>query len=282
MRLDGPESNNIVDRRGGGGGGRGKIAIGGAGTLVILVASYFMGFDPSFLLSQTSTQPSSQKVQTSPEDDKKAKFVGRVLKSTEDVWTKVFAEQKQARYKQPKLVMFTGSTPTKCGNGSAAMGPFYCPADQQAYLDLSFFKELDRRFGAPGDFAQAYVIAHEIGHHIQTITGISNQVRAKQRGLSKAASNELSVRQELQADCFSGVWAHHADKMHGVLEEGDVEEALRAAAAIGDDAIQKRSQGYVVPDSFTHGTSKQRAKWFTIGLRKGTMQSCDTFSARAL
>lgn len=281
MRLNGPGSDNIVDRRGGGGAG-GKLAVGGVGTLVILAASYFLGFDPSFLLSQTSQQPSGQAAQTSPADDKKAEFVSQVLGSTEEVWVKVFAEQKQAAYKKPKLVMYTGSTRTACGNGSAAMGPFYCPADQQAYLDLSFFKELDRRFGAPGDFAQAYVIAHEIGHHIQTITGISNQVRAKQRGMSKAASNELSVRQELQADCFSGVWAHHADKMRGVLEEGDVEEALRAAAAIGDDAIQKRSQGYVVPDSFTHGTSQQRARWFTMGLRQGTMQSCDTFSARSL
>ena len=284
MRLDGPESSNLEDRRGGGGGGGPKLVVGGLGGVVLVIGAIVLGIDPSFLIQDQGaiSTPTNSAGKTSPEDDRKAKFVSKVLASTEEAWTKVFKEQLNKRYKKPKLVLFTGSTPTACGKGAAAMGPFYCPADQKGYLDLSFFAELERRFKAPGDFAQAYVIAHEVGHHVQTITGVSARVHKQKRGLSKAAANELSVRQELQADCYSGIWAHHADKMRGIIEKGDVEEALRAATAIGDDAIQKRSQGYVVPDSFTHGSSKQRVKWFKVGLKHGSMDKCDTFKVSSL
>ena len=285
MRLDDElDSSNVEDQRhgmggGGGGGRRGgpKLVVGGIGGVILVLGAIAFGIDPSFLIQQQAAAPASpgQNVPYSKKgsskaykkkNDKQARFMRQVLGSTEEVWHKVFKTQLNKRYKEPKLVLFTNSTRTACGKGAAAMGPFYCPADQKAYLDFSFFTQLERRFKAPGDFAQAYVIAHEVGHHIQTITGISMRVHKMQRGLSKKASNALSVKQELQADCYAGIWAHHADKMRGVLEAGDVEEALKAATAIGDDAIQKQSQGFVVPDSFTHGSSKQRVKWFKICL----------------
>ncbi len=206
-----------------------------------------------------------------------AQFISVVLKSTEDVWTQVFSER-GARYEPPVLVLFTGATQSACGVGESAMGPFYCPADRKVYLDLSFFQELADNFGAPGDFARAYVVAHEVGHHVQTLTGVSEQVAAA-RAQDRASGNALSVRQELQADCYAGVWGHYAAR-DNLLEPGDAEEGLRAAAAIGDDRLQRQSQGRVVPESFTHGSSAQRVEWLKRGLESGRMESCDTFSAR--
>jgi hypothetical protein len=216
----------------------------------------------------------------SPEDDTLAQFVSVVLADTEDVWKAQF-KAAGAQYREPGLVLFSGSVQSACGRTSAAVGPFYCPADEKAYIDLSFYQDLRKRFGAPGDFAQAYVIAHEVGHHVQNITGVSAMVDKASRGRGTAEVNALSVRQELQADCYAGVWAHHADRERRRLEEGDVEEALRAAKAIGDDALQKQAQGYSVPETWTHGSSAMRAKWLTIGLRTGDIRKCDTFSASA-
>jgi predicted metalloprotease len=205
-------------------------------------------------------------------------MIAVVMADTEDVWNKIFAAQGRT-YREPSLVLFSGATRSACGLGQAAMGPFYCPADQKAYIDLSFYEDMRTRFRAPGDFAQAYVLAHEVGHHVQNLLGISGQVRDMQRGKSKAAANELSVRLELQADCLAGVWANRADKARNILEAGDVDEALNAASAIGDDRLQKQTQGRVVPESFTHGTSEQRQRWFRTGLSNGDPDACDTFSA---
>jgi predicted metalloprotease len=213
-----------------------------------------------------------------PASDPQAQFISVTLKSTEDVWTKVFADH-GAAYQQPVLVLFTGATQSACGLGESAMGPFYCPGDRKVYLDLSFFQELADRFGAPGDFARAYVVAHEVGHHLQTLTGISDRVAAARQQGDRVSGNALSVRQELQADCYAGVWGHYAAR-DGLLEPGDAEDGLRAAAAIGDDRLQKQSQGRVVPESFTHGSSAQRVEWLRRGLENGRMEACDTFAAR--
>jgi len=224
--------------------------------------------------STTGSRPSAEDLKNDPLAD----MVSVVIADTEDVWKKIFAGQGK-RYQEPKLVMFTGTTRSACGLGQSAMGPFYCPADQKAYIDLSFYDQMRNRFKAPGDFAQAYVIAHEIGHHVQNLLGISGQVHSMKQRVSQAEGNALSVRLELQADCLAGVWANHADKARNILERGDVDEALNAASAIGDDTLQRQSRGTVVPESFTHGTAAQRQRWFRTGLRNGDPDACDTFSA---
>ncbi len=283
MRLDEQnESSNVEDRRGSGM-SRGRLGIGTV--IVALVASYFLGIDPSAILGLLSNmeQPDSSQVaaRKPPADDEMARFVGKILGSTEETWTQVFQEN-NARYREPKLVLFSDVTPTACGTGQAAMGPFYCPADQKVYIDLSFYRDLKERFRAPGEFAQAYVIAHEVGHHIQHLLGISEKVREAQRGVGSAGANALSVRLELQADCFAGVWGHRADAAKGIIEPGEIEQALTAAAAIGDDRLQQQSQGRIAPESFTHGTSGQRMRWFRRGLDTGDLRQCDTFKAAAL
>ncbi|HRA81243.1 MAG TPA: neutral zinc metallopeptidase [Thauera sp.] len=284
---NGRESSNVEDRRGQGGprvGGRGKIGIG---TIVLALVAMYFGIDPSVVLDTANmVQPpaveSSQSGAPRPAaEDALARFSSMVLADTEDTWGPIF-QAAGRQYQVPRLVLFTGATRSACGVGQAEMGPFYCPADVKLYLDLSFFDDLHRRFGAPGDFAQAYVIAHEVGHHVQNLLGVSDKVQqARQRG-SERDGNLLSVRLELQADCLAGVWAHHADRTRQILEQGDVEEALRAASAIGDDRIQKQSQGHVAPDSFTHGSAAQRVRWFRMGLERGEMRACDTFAAAAL
>jgi len=264
--------------------GRG-IALGGMsglGLLAVVVVALLFGVDPSQLLESgdVGLPPSAsvQGPQLQPrDDDQMAQFVSVVLADTEDTWNEIFARSGR-RYEEPRLVLFSGATRSACGLGQAAMGPFYCPADRQLYIDLSFYDELRSRFNAPGDFAQAYVIAHEVGHHVQNLLGISDRVASLQRGSDRRGGNALSVALELQADCFAGVWAYHADRSRGVVEPGDVEEALNAAAAIGDDRIQRQTSGTVVPDSFTHGTSAQRAEWFRRGLASGSVDSCDTFA----
>jgi predicted metalloprotease len=276
----GRRSTNIEDRRGTRIGG-GAIK-GGIGTVVVALAlAYFLGIDPSVLLQmQQATGPAVTQTdyKPTPEEEELADFVSVVLADTEDTWNEIF--QGAGRdYQEPRLVLFSGSVQSACGMASAAMGPFYCPSDKKVYIDLSFFDDLRRRHGAPGDFAQAYVIAHEVGHHVQTLLGISKQVRSAQHGLGKSDANALSVRQELQADCFAGLWGYHADRSRQVLERGDVEEAIDAATAIGDDRLQKQAQGYVVPESFTHGTSEQRVHWFRKGMETGEFNSCDTFGS---
>jgi predicted metalloprotease len=286
MRLDDQQaSHNVEDRRGGGGGiGRGSVGIG---TLVIaLAAGYFFGIDPAVILglasSPGSSTPATRPAQKPPASDEMATFVAKVLGSTETTWQTVFSEAGR-RYREPKLVLFTGATPTACGTGKSAMGPFYCPADQKVYIDLAFYRDLRERFHAPGEFAQAYVIAHEVGHHVQNLLGISDKVHAaQQRSGNKAAANELSVRLELQADCFAGVWGHRADSMQKILEPGETEQALTAASAIGDDRLQRQTQGQIVPESFTHGTSEQRVRWFKRGMESGDVRQCDTFNAASL
>ncbi|MCB1762783.1 MAG: neutral zinc metallopeptidase [Gammaproteobacteria bacterium] len=285
MRWQGRRgSQNVEDRRGSGivrkagGGGIGVI-------LLALVAMYF-GVDPSIILNQGGTLTGdggdySQPYQPSPQEEQLASFVSVVLADTEDTWHKLF-QQAGKRYQEPKLVLFSGSVRSACGMGQAAMGPFYCPADQKAYIDLSFYQDLKNRHKAPGDFAQAYVIAHEIGHHVQNLLGISDKVQQARQRLSQAEANALSVKLELQADCLSGVWAHDANRTRQLLESGDVEEALNAASAIGDDRLQKQARGYVTPESFTHGTSTQRVRWFNIGLQQGDVASCNTFAAERL
>jgi predicted metalloprotease len=280
MRLDDErESVNVEDRRSAGGMSIGGKGIG-IGTIAIALVAMYFGVDPSIVLNigQGLQQESPAEAQTIPADDPAAKFVSKVLASTEDTWSKVF-EASGEQYTAPKLVLFSGQTPTACGTGQAAAGPFYCPGDRKVYIDLSFYQEMKTRFHAPGDFAQAYVIAHEVGHHIQNLMGISYRVQqARQNARSEAQSNQYSVRLELQADCYAGVWANRADGANRILEAGDVEEAMSAAAAIGDDALQKKAQGYALPDSFTHGTSAQRTHWFNQGLSTGDIKKCDTFS----
>jgi hypothetical protein len=267
-------STNIEDRRGmrmgsvGGG-------LGVGGIVLLLLYSALTGQNPVDLVNNVA--PTEEVAPTGvPANDPQAQFIAVVLRSTEDVWGKVFDEH-GASYQPPVLVLFTGATQSACGLGQSAMGPFYCPADRKVYLDLSFFQELEDNFGAPGDFARAYVVAHEIGHHVQTLTGISERVAAARQQGDRVSGNALSVRQELQADCYAGVWGHYAAR-DGLLEPGDAEEGLRAAAAIGDDRLQKQSQGRVVPESFTHGSSAQRVEWLRRGLQNGRMESCDTFS----
>lgn len=288
MRLDHQdESSNIEDRRGMRmpGGRAGGVGIG---TIVLaLIASYFFGIDPGTVInvaSQFQGAPAPQSVPAGrpPADDEVARFVAKVLGSTEQVWHAQFNAAGR-QYQEPRLVLYSGATQSACGMGQAAMGPFYCPADSKVYLDLEFFKDLQSRFGAPGDFAQAYVIAHEIGHHVQHLLGISEKVhQAQQSAGNEAAANALMVKLELQADCLSGVWAARADAERPLLEPGDVEEALKAATAIGDDRLQMEARGYVVPDAFTHGSSAQRVRWFKRGLESGDMNQCNTFKAAQL
>ena len=285
MRLDDErESSNVEDRRSSGGGMRvGGKGIG-VGTIVLALVAMYFGVDPSLVMNIGQGMSQNEQVESAPipQDDPEAKFVAKVLGSTEDTWGKIFQNAGQ-QYPAPKLVLFRGQTPTACGSGQAAMGPFYCPGDNKVYIDLQFYQEMKTKFNAPGDFAQAYVIAHEVGHHIQNVMGTSDKVQqARQSARNEAEANGYSVRLELQADCYAGVWAHHADGANRILEAGDVEEAMRAAAAIGDDALQKQAQGYAVPDSFTHGTSQQRQRWFNQGLKLGDVNKCDTFNVAAI
>lgn len=292
MRWKGrQESNNVDDRRGGDGGvprrgvkAGGSIGIGGV--VVILLVSWVTGISPLELLdsmdsAQQQTGQSQSSGPRSAAEDELASFVSVVLADTENTWTQLM--QAEGRdYPEPRLVLFTDYVPSACGQASSATGPFYCGADQQIYIDLSFYRQLSRELGAPGDFAQAYVLAHEVGHHVQNVLGILPEYQRVRRSLSEADANALSVRVELQADCLAGVWAHHAARQQGFVEDGDVEEALNAASRIGDDTLQREAQGYVVPESFNHGTSAQRARWFREGFRSGDMGSCDTFNARRL
>lgn len=277
---DGRRSQNIEDRR------RvrisGKAKGGGLGLLALVLVGLFFGIDPSLILqvggslSEPPVQESSY--QPSQAENELADFVSVVLADTEDTWGALFS-QAGGRYEEPNLVLFTGAVESACGFAQAAMGPFYCPADRKVYIDLSFYHDLKTKMGAAGDFAQAYVVAHEVGHHVQNLLGLSGKVHSMRQRLSQSDYNKLSVRLELQADCFAGLWAHHADRTRHILEQGDVEEALNAASMIGDDRLQQQSRGYVTPDSFTHGSSEQRVRWFRTGLTTGSIQACDTFSA---
>jgi uncharacterized protein len=289
------QSDNVEDRRGEGPGmgGGGGFRLGGGrgigvGTIVVaLVAGWIFGINPLTILGALEggglpEAPVTQgPAQRPPADDKMAAFVSTVLADTEDVWKAQFGTQ-GGGYREPKLVLFRGATSTACGAGQAAMGPFYCPGDQKVYIDLGFYETMKNRLGAPGDFAQAYVIAHEVGHHVQNLMGITDKVDSLRQRSSEAQGNALSVRLELQADCFAGVWAHHAQRSRQILEQGDIEEALNAAAQIGDDALQRKSQGTVVPESFTHGTSAQRVNWFKRGLTGGSLRECNTFEGARL
>lgn len=280
----GRESENVEDRRG----VSPAMVGGGLGTLVIILLGLFLGFDPRPLLQVIGGgqggpggpgAPAQQERELTAEEKQQGEFVKRLMAMTEDVWREQFAKMGQ-QYQDPKLVLFSGQVRTEgCGFASSAVGPFYCPGDSKVYIDLAFYDELATKFDSPGDFARAYVIAHEVGHHVQNLLGISEQVSRAQQQVDKVQANELSVRLELQADFFAGVWAHHIEKKEHVLETGDIESGLRAATAIGDDALQKQAQGYVVPDSFTHGTSEQRVRWFTKGLQTGDVDQGDTFKA---
>lgn len=286
MRLDDQrESDNLEDRRGGGGGGIGRGGLGLGGIVLALVVSYFTGINPMTLLGVIEQTPLAQHsapaAHKPPADDQMARFVSKVLASTEDTWSEVFRANGR-QYEKPKLVLFSGATPTACGTGQTAMGPFYCPGDHKVYIDLVFYRELKERFKAPGEFAQAYVIAHEVGHHVQNLLGIADKVHRAQQRASKAEANALSVRMELQADCFAGVWGKRTDTMKSVLEPGDLEAALTAASAIGDDRLQQQAQGRIVPESFTHGSSAQRVRWFKMGFETGDMNQCNTFKAAQL
>lgn len=255
---------------------------GGIGGIAVLLIALFLGVDPGALLNSVPQGgPVSEEDSAALANDPNRARVASVLGDTEDTWNAIFQANGQD-YEEPKLVLFSGATPSACGTGQAAMGPFYCQLDRDIYIDLSFFDDLRTRFGADGDFAQAYVIAHEVGHHVQNQLGISERTAGQRQRAGEAESNQLSVMQELQADCFAGLWANHANRSRQILEAGDIEEALRAAAAIGDDRIQKQTQGTVVPESFTHGTSEQRVRWFKRGVETGDVASCDTFTARAL
>ena len=283
MRWErGRRSDNIEDRRGMRMSPR--VAGGGLGAIVLVLVAMFLGVDPRML---TQMMPTEQNVPAQPADPQQApsdplkEFVSVVLADTEDVWSDLF-QRGGEQYREPTLVLFSGAVQSACGMAESAVGPFYCPADQKVYIDLSFYQDLRRRFQAPGDFAQAYVIAHEVGHHVQNILGIAGQVHERRQRASEAQANALSVRLELQADCLAGVWAHHAHRSRDILEQGDVEEALNAATQIGDDRMQMRGRGYVAPDSFTHGSGEQRVRWFRQGLDSGDMRQCDTFSASRL
>ena len=294
MKWEGQDqSSNVEDRRdeGGGSGGGGGLRIGGRGIgvgsiAIALVAGWVFGINPLTVLGLLSgggmeAAPQAQQgpAHAPPAGDKAAAFVSVVLKDTEQVWGKVL-QASGSRYSEPKLVLFRGATPTACGTGEAAMGPFYCPGDRKVYLDLDFFDTLSRRMGAPGDFAQAYVVAHEVGHHLQNLMGITDKVDAMRGKVSQTQMNALSVKVELQADCLAGVWAHHSQQGKGWLDQGDIEEALNAAAKIGDDTLQKASTGRVVPESFTHGSSAQRMSWFKRGMDSGSINQCNTFDAK--
>ncbi len=282
----GRRSKNIIDRRAAGPGR--KLAGGGIGTLLIILAAMYFGVDPTLLLEGVqSVNVSPGRSETRPgaedlADDPLADMISVVIADTEDVWSDIFAGINR-RYEEPRLVLFSGTTNSSCGLGQAAMGPFYCSRDKNAYIDLSFYRDLQNRFNAPGDFAQAYVIAHEVGHHVQNLLGISAEVQRMRQQSSEIESNKLSVRQELQADCFAGVWANRSRGGTNIsLETGDIEEALNAASAIGDDRLQKQARGTVTPDSFTHGSSQQRVHWFRRGFDQGDPESCDTFSAESI
>ena len=286
MRLeDESESRNVEDRRGGGGRRVGGIGI--ATVAIALVVSYFTGIDPRTLLGVAETMQGGGVEQSRPIDpatDPQAAMkseMAKILRKTETSWSAIF-QQMGGTYVEPRLVLFRGQTATACGTGQAAMGPFYCPADSQVYLDMAFFDELAERFAAGGDFARAYVIAHEIGHHVQNLLGVSEQTQALRQRLSEGEYNKVSVRVELQADCLAGVWAQHANRVNPFLDAQDIDEALRAANAIGDDMLQKQSRGVVVPDSFTHGSSAQRVRWFKTGYQGGSVKSCDTFKVQDL
>ncbi len=300
MKWEGHEqSDNVEDRRGGGGGGGlpgGRPRIGGRGiglgTIVIaLLASVIFGINPLTVLgvlggdvgglADNGGAVAQGPAPRPPANDAPAAFVATVLRDTEVVWARMFQGQGNG-YREPKLVLFRGQQPTACGMGQSAMGPFYCPGDQKVYIDLDFFDTLQRRMNSPGDFARAYVIAHEVGHHVQHLLGITQKVDSMRGRISEVQMNQLSVRVELQADCFAGVWAHHSQKSKGWLEQGDIEEALNAASQIGDDNLQRQSRGTVVPESFTHGSSAQRVTWFKRGLQSGSVQQCDTFNSRQL
>lgn len=283
MRWQNRETSSNVDDRRGGGRAK-KVGAGlGIGTIVIFLLAVLLGEDPNKALQQIQSQSPEQntaQTTTNAAEDELAQFVSVVLKDTEDVWKKLFAEQLNRSYAEPTLVLFSGEDRSACGFASAATGPFYCPADQKVFIDLSFYQLLKTRFKAPGDFAMAYIVAHEVGHHVQHLLGITTKVAAQQRRMSETQANELSVRLELQADFLAGVWAHHAQKMKNILEEGDLEEALNAASAVGDDRIQMQARGYVVPESFTHGTSEQRMQWFHKGLQTGDLREGDTFGVK--
>lgn len=280
---DGRRSANVDDRR------RvrlsGKAKGGGIGIILLALVGMYFGIDPAIILQQGSnlSGPAVQQSEYVPtaEENELADFVSVVLADTEDTWGNIFSGDGRS-YEQPKLVLFTGAVESACGYAQAAMGPFYCPADKQVYIDLGFYQDLRDKMGAPGDFAQAYVIAHEVGHHVQNLLGISDQVHEMRSRISETDYNQLSVRLELQADCLSGVWANRADRARQILEGGDIEEALNAASMIGDDRLQKQARGYVTPDSFTHGSSQQRVRWFKKGLASGAVNTCDTFGAESL
>jgi len=283
----GRRSDNVEDYRGRGGGGFGgggglKFGIGG---LIAIVAAYFLGVDPRMIMSlldATGGAPAEVgDPATSAPQDEAGDFMSAVLADTEDTWGEIFMALGTA-YTPPRLRLFEGGTQTGCGAAGAEVGPFYCPTDQRVYIDLSFYRELATRFQAPGDFAQAYVLAHEVGHHVQNLLGTADKVRAAQQRASQSEQNQLQVRMELQADCYAGIWANHAERSRQILESGDIEEALGAAAAVGDDLIQKRMQGHVEPESFTHGTAAQRQRWFQAGFKGGQLNDCDTFAARSL
>ncbi|MEW6706674.1 MAG: neutral zinc metallopeptidase [Pseudomonadota bacterium] len=284
MRWEGErQSSNVEDRRGAGGFGLGGRSVGIGTVVLALLGGWIFGINPLTLLGVLGGDPAQLQApaQAPPASDKAAAFVSTVLASTEDVWARQF-QQGGGSYQAPRLVLFRGATPTACGQGQSAMGPFYCPADRKVYIDLGFFDVLQRRLGAPGDFAQAYVVAHEVAHHVQTLLGVTERAETLRARGSAARANEVSVRVELQADCLAGVWAFHSQQAHQWLEAGDLEEGLNAASQIGDDTLQQRSQGTVVPESFTHGTSAQRVAWFRRGLQAGRLQDCDTFNATEL
>jgi len=281
MRWEtGRRSDNVEDRRGIG--FSRKAAGGGIGTIILVLVALYFGVDPA-VLTQTGliggapeqTQQTTRR--PSAEENKKADFVSAVLADTEDTWGAIFRE-KGGRYQEPKLVLFSGMVESACGAASAAVGPFYCPGDRKVYIDLDFYDDLKNKLGAPGDFAQAYVIAHEIGHHVQNLLGISDQMQKLRARLPEAEYNKYQVKLELQADCFAGIWANHANRVRHIIEPGDIDEALNAASMIGDDRLQKRARGYVTPDSFTHGTSAQRVVWFKRGYERGDLESCNTFN----
>jgi len=271
----GRRSTNVEDRRG----VSAPVVGGGIGAIVLAVIVALLGGDPRVILegnNPASDRPVTESRQT-PAQDQMADFVSVVLADTEDTWTQVFQERGN-RYVEPTLVLYTGAVESACGFARSAVGPFYCPLDQKVYIDLSFYRDLKNRYQAPGDFAQAYVIAHEVGHHVQNLLGISDQVRSLQSRVDQVEANQLSVRQELQADCFAGVWANRAERSRQILEVGDIEEALNAASSIGDDRLQQQARGYIVPESFTHGSSAQRVRWFKRGLQTGDPQQCNTFA----
>lgn len=281
MQLgDGRESSNVEDRRGSGGfGGRGIALGGGLGSVVLVVLALLFGVDPGVILSGGDPAPARTDTEgggAAPPDDAGSRFVRRVLAETEDVWNPVF-QQMNRRYQEPRLVLFSGAVQSACGMAQAAVGPFYCPGDRRVYIDLDFLAQMQRQLGAPGDFAAAYVIAHEVGHHVQNQLGVLGRVQELRSRAAEAEGNALQLRVELQADCLAGMWARRAQDARQILEDGDIEEGLAAAAAVGDDRLQRRARGQVQPDSFTHGSSEQRVRWFRTGLQSGQLEACDTF-----